>query len=212
MSENESIAESAEVNRQNRLVLLLIAGIPLTMILLASWLWYFVVEGDLDIVGMMGTANQGTLVEPPLPLHELGLRRGPAEIDLFSSGEPRWRILVAGIEGCDEACEHMLYYTRQIHTAMGKEQNRIERIFLVADADLEADWSQRLAAEHPRLKVLYTAGPVASGLAEVAAGAAQQPAYFLVDPRGWVMMYYTAEQDGKDIMADLKFLLKNSNG
>ncbi len=45
--------------RNNRLVLLMIAGIPLTMILAATWLWYFVVQGDLDIVGRLGTANAG---------------------------------------------------------------------------------------------------------------------------------------------------------
>ena len=42
----------------------LIAGIPLTMILAATWLWYFVVRGDLDLVCALGTANQGTLVQP----------------------------------------------------------------------------------------------------------------------------------------------------
>ena len=46
----------------NRMVLLLISGIPLIMILAATWLWYFVARGDLDLVGMMGTANRGALV------------------------------------------------------------------------------------------------------------------------------------------------------
>jgi hypothetical protein len=54
-----------------RAVLLLIAGIPLTMILAASWLWYFVVEGDLDLVGTLGTANHGTLVQPPRQLIDM---------------------------------------------------------------------------------------------------------------------------------------------
>ena len=49
----------------NRMVLLLIGGIPLTMILAATWLWYFVARGDLDLVSMAGTANRGTLVQPP---------------------------------------------------------------------------------------------------------------------------------------------------
>ena len=40
--------EQTDTTNNNRLVLLLIAGIPVTMILAASWLWYFVVEGDLE--------------------------------------------------------------------------------------------------------------------------------------------------------------------
>lgn len=58
-----------QINK-NRMVLLLIAGIPLTVILVATWLWYFVVNGDLNLVGMLGTANRGTLVQPPRQLDE----------------------------------------------------------------------------------------------------------------------------------------------
>jgi hypothetical protein len=35
--------------------------------------------------------------------------------------------------------------------------------------------------------------------------------YFIVDPEGWTMMYYRDQQDGKEVMADLKFLLTNSH-
>ena len=57
--------ENADNRTNNRMVLLLIAGIPVTMILGATWLWYFVVRGDLDLVGALGTANRGALVQPP---------------------------------------------------------------------------------------------------------------------------------------------------
>ena len=43
--------------RANRTVLLLIGGLPVTMILLATWLWYYVASGELDIVGLLGTAD-----------------------------------------------------------------------------------------------------------------------------------------------------------
>ncbi|HCD57154.1 MAG TPA: hypothetical protein DEQ90_17145, partial [Halieaceae bacterium] len=57
----------------SRLVILLIAGIPVIMVLAATWLWWFVARGELDIVGMLGTANRGTLLDPPRPLAEAGL-------------------------------------------------------------------------------------------------------------------------------------------
>ena len=41
---------------RNRMVMLLIGGIPLTIILVATWLWFFVVRGDLDLIGIVGTA------------------------------------------------------------------------------------------------------------------------------------------------------------
>ena len=66
-----------------------------------------------------------------------------------------------------------------------------------------------LAKDYPDLNLLYTSAPAAESLGATGAGA---PAYFIMDPAGWVILSYVAEADGKDIMADLKFLLKNSNG
>ena len=58
---------SESVNRNNgRIILLLIAGLPVTMILAASWLWFFVQRGDIDLIGAIGTANNGeySLIQP----------------------------------------------------------------------------------------------------------------------------------------------------
>ena len=111
---------------RNRMVLLLIAGIPVTMILAATWLWYFVVRGDLDLVGALGTANRGSLVQPPRQLDEPAPAVSrTARFQLSADLEPSWTMLVPGARrGCDAACEHSLYLTRQIHVAMGKEFNR----------------------------------------------------------------------------------------
>jgi len=85
-----------EENRKNnnRLVLLMIAGIPLTMILMASWLWYFVVRGDLDLVGMLGTANRGTLVQPPRQLDDVDLFEQTGVPIKYADLERRWTMLV----------------------------------------------------------------------------------------------------------------------
>ena len=66
--------ENTDNRTNNRMVLLLIAGIPVTMILGATWLWYFVVRGDLDLVGTLGTANRGALVQPPRQIDEADVR------------------------------------------------------------------------------------------------------------------------------------------
>ena len=130
------------------------------------------------------------------------------------------RIMILGGETCDETCAHLVYYTRQIHTAMGKYTNRIERVFLAEGAAPGANPLGALAEDYPELNLLYTAAPAGRTLREAVAslapaagsGAATEPSYFVVDPQGWVILGYTAEADGKDIMADLKFLLKNSSG
>ena len=41
---------------------------------------------------------------------------------------------------------------------------------------------------------------------------AEPSTWYLVDPAGWVMMTYNADISYKEVIADLKFLLKNSGG
>jgi hypothetical protein len=202
-----------EVTNRNRMKLLMIAGLPLTVILLATWLWIYVVDGEIDIVQLMGTANRGQLITPPLPLHEQTLYNASGVlVEPFTAGVPTWRILVPSTGACLQQCQQVLYYTRQIHTAMGKYKNRIERLYLAADAAETQGISVDLAQQHPNLQVLYNARPAELNLPVDSVPGGPIPVYYLVDPQGWIMMYYAADADGKDVMADLKFLLKNSNG
>ena len=63
-------AVSAE-QRRARWILILIAGIPLSMVLAATALWWAVEEGHVDIVGSVGTANHGELINPPRNVTEV---------------------------------------------------------------------------------------------------------------------------------------------
>ncbi len=191
---------------KNQMALLMIAGIPVVIILTATWLWYYVASGRLDLVAMLGTANQGALMDPPVAIEELGVVNGQGQPFKAAGERPLWRILILGGQDCDEACQQLLHYTRQIHTAMGKYRGRIERAYLAAgaapgDAPLGA-----LAEDYPSLNLLYTSAPAGESLV----AAQPEAAYFVMDPAGWVILSYRADADGKDIMADLKFLLKNS--
>ncbi len=221
----QSASKSATGNSNGRLVLLLIAGLPVTMILAASWLWFFVVRGDLDIVGMLGTANRGYLLQPPRQLAEAGLRRADGEPLVYAALEPQWTFVVVN-EGadCDGVCEHLLYLTRQIHLATGKEYNRIRRFYvsdvsargtrlvvdrLSDDRPLPADFSTYLAREHGDMLVLEGGSdPVQTLFAE---RASSPHSWYLVDPAGWIMMRYDDSVSYKDVIADLKFLLKNAS-
>ncbi len=211
--------------RNNRLVLLTIAGIPLTMILAATWLWYFVINGDLDLVGALGTANQGTLIQPPRQLDDVGLREDTGAVIKYADLPRKWTLAVANRgPACDAACERNLYLTRQIHMAMGKEFNRIDRLYLSESAPGDsrlavtemsdqrpaaADFSEFLATEHRGLLALTLApGSYASLFPEQLA---DDSTWFLIDPAGWVMMSYNGDIHYKDVISDLKFLLKNSS-
>jgi len=215
--------DTSSQTRSGRMVLLLIAGIPVTMILAATWLWFFVARGDLDLVGILGTANHGTLVQPPRQIREysiVGVDDTPFNFDQL---DPRWTFVIPASGDCLTGCERRLYLTRQIHAAMGKEQSRIRRVYLsdtpVADTKLEIhelsdgrqvppSFAQYLEKEHRGVRVLtidaQESSRLFSGLGD------SEDSWFLIDPAGWIMMSYSSGVNYKNVISDLKFLLKNS--
>ena len=211
--------------RNNRLVLLMIAGIPLTMILAASWLWYFVVKGDLDLVGALGTANRGELVQPPRQIDDIPLSEQTGAAIRYADLPRKWMLVVPNAgEDCAASCEQLLYLTRQIHIAMGKEFKRIGRLYLseqpvastaLAVANLSDQrpapdsFDALLADEHRGLRAL-TLGP-GGYQALFPEQRDDSSTWYLADPAGWVMMSYNSEVGYKDVISDLKFLLKNSS-
>ena len=229
------MSSQSETRGQGRAVLLLIAGIPLTMMLAASWLWYFVVEGDLNLVGAIGTANNGTLVAPPREVQPVVFSDDAGRPFRWSDLEPRWTLVVANAgQYCDSACERRIWFTRQIHIALGREFNRVRRVFIAdhgsATVSLESPalkpegWPanfesgtvlEYLSAGHAGLVALDTTPAVFEGLfSELSpkSGLEQEGGWYLVDPAGWVMMHFGDDLDYKAVIADLKFLLKNSGG
>lgn len=206
------------------MVLLLIAGIPVTMILTATWLWYFVVRGDLDIVGVLGTANRGVLVQPPRQIDDAVLAEPNGAAFHYANLEPRWTMLIPGSGAqCDTICEHTLYLTRQIHVGLGKEFNRVRRFYVSEtgpdDTQLTvrslsdqrpapASFAAFLAAAHRGLRPLVLEPGATDKL--FAEYRAQPSSWYLVDPSGWIMMTYNNDIPYKDVIADIKFLLKNS--
>jgi hypothetical protein len=208
----------------NRMVLLLVAGIPVMMVLGASWLWYFVVSGDLDLVGSLGTANRGALVQPPRQIADTTLLAPDGARFVYANAEPRWTMVIPVIGGrCDSICENNLYLTRQIHVALGKDFNRLRRISVSETGPQDTVLTVRelsderpapdsfatfLALEHSGLEPLVLPpGGTDQLFAEMDA---EPSSWYLVDPSGWIMMSYNKDLSYKDVIADLKFLLKNS--
>jgi hypothetical protein len=217
--------EAIEQTQKNRMTLLLIAGIPLVMVLAATWLWYFVARGDLDLVGALGTANRGTLVRPPRQLDDVELFEDNGLSFKYADLEPKWTLLVTAPGGrCELACEQSLYVTRQIHVALGKDFPRVRRFYAsegkVADTQLTVQelsdqrpvpesFAALLESEHRGIKALELGEGAYNQL--FAEHTVDPSTWYLVDPAGWIMMYYNNEVSYKDVISDLKFLLKNSS-
>lgn len=213
---------SSPATGNSRLPLLLIAGTPLIVVLAASWLWYFVLQGNLDLVSTLGTSNNGTLVTPPRQITPVRFTDDVGAAFAWQDLEPRWTMVIINRGAvCNNTCQQRLYLTRQLHIALGKEFNRVQRVLLTdnlpqavslasAPGQVTDELTDHLASQHQGLvPLVMDPSAIESYFPEIIDSDDQ---WFLVDPAGWIMMRFDDNLDYKAVMSDLKFLLKNSGG
>lgn len=204
------MTETAPTAGRNRRILFIMLGLLVFVLVASTALYRAAATGMIDLPGLMGTRNHGVLVQPPLAIAELGASTETgARLD-YSGMEPKWTLLVSVREGCDERCREALYQTRQVRLALGRDLNRVRRFLLGGEAGFGAGEREWLREEHDDLIVLRAESEAHRVLQEAVAASVERPSYYIVDPRGWVMMSYGQGQNPKDLLADLKFLLKYS--
>ncbi|SHK11383.1 hypothetical protein SAMN05216369_0492 [Marinobacter antarcticus] len=157
-----------------------------------------------------GHTNQGVLINPTVPVADLSLETlsGEPLAERFSAAqaEPQWLLLVAAGE-CDSRCEELLYLARQANIALGKNANRVSRAAVLGGitGDLAARWPTEY-----RLMERLVPAPGTTPAWPVGINPEKEPRIMLIDPFGNVMMHYGPENSGKDMLKDLKHLLKLS--
>jgi cytochrome oxidase Cu insertion factor (SCO1/SenC/PrrC family) len=161
--------------------------------------------------------NRGNLISParPLPAVELPLARDGTRAAKASDEHTKadfltgkWTLLYWGPGRCNARCRVNLYNTRQVRTALNRNMDRVQRVFIAGEGC--CDWPY-LSHEHPDL-VTVLATPAADPLlATLPAFDGIEPAaadrIYIVDPLGNVMMSYAPDAKPKGLLEDLKRLL-----
>jgi len=117
----------------------------------------------------------------------------------------KWVMVHVGPTRCDAACAWQLYLMRQTRIAQGKEQDRIERLWVVTDSGTP---DAKLLQAHPDLHVWRPAN--AAFVAQFPAAQNRVDHIYLIDPLGNLMLRFPAQADFDRMMKDLKLLLKAS--
>ncbi len=160
-----------------------------------------------------GTVNKGQLIDPPQQIDDLPLQTLDGEAWRVSEQAKRWRWIIPGYANCNEQCQKNLYLTRQVHIRLAEKSGRVERLYLLLDDHIDAATLEFIHTEHPHVPIVKApADAVKELLAQtnlppdaIAAGH-----YFLMDQEGFVMMSYTPLDQGKDLLDDIKRMLKYS--
>lgn len=151
-----------------------------------------------------GHTNYGELI-PPTPLQHLDGTLAGGEPLRLDALQGKWVMVHAGPAQCDAHCARQLYLMRQVRLTQGKDQSRIERLWVVTDAGTP---DASVVDAHPGLVVWRPADPAFAG--QFPPGGDRAGHIYLVDPLGNLMLRFPADPDHKGMMKDLKLLLKAS--
>jgi len=148
-----------------------------------------------------GRTNHGALLEPIV-----NVANETPDSEVVTRGDGHWVLIYTDRGECAKTCKDALYTIRQSRQMLGKEMDRLLRVFLHGESSPDTVF---LANEHAGLialrdedlsTLLNNKKP-----AELSAGG-----YFLMDPLGNLVMYFEPQIDPRDMVEDIKRLLKLS--
>lgn len=163
------------------LAVLLVCASPVV----ASYLTYYVIRPE-------GRRNFGELIDPQRPLPAIATATLDGKPGKMTALKDQWLLLSVAGGACDNRCEQNLYFQRQLRESLGREKERIDRVWLVNDDAPVKGALQPALASSTVLRVSPT--ELAQWL-EPAAGKHLQDHLYLVDPLGNLMMRFPADMD-----------------
>lgn len=165
---------------RRQLTLILITA---TLSLGGSYLLFFLAQ---DSSGW-GTTNNGAFVNPPLNIEDIGWQDSKGIKVPTSSDWWLWTVT----ENCTEDCAKALKNLQATHILLNREAKRVRRGF--------SNYSGNFIPENqPNLKIITIVNqPVPQGI-------------YIIDPNGNLVFRYAIVTNPKDILQDLKRLLKVS--
>jgi hypothetical protein len=198
-------ADAARRTASGRLKMLLVLAVCAAPVV-ASYFTYFVVRPE-------GRNNYADLI---LPMREI-----PSTLPLKTlDGQPvqpaslrgQWLFIVVADAACDARCEKYLYLQRQLRETLGREKDRLDKVWLITD-DAQPR-AQTLDAIRTNTEITVLRAP-ASALAAwlaPAAGHTLSEHLYIVDPLGNWMMRSPAAPEPAKLKRDVEKLLRASAG
>jgi cytochrome oxidase Cu insertion factor (SCO1/SenC/PrrC family) len=142
---NDALQADAARTRMGRwkmLFVLLICASPVV----ASYWTYYVIRPE-------GRRNYGELIEPQRPLPAVATLSLSGEAAPLTALKGQWLLLSVGGGACDAACQQRLYFQRQLRETLGKDKDRLDRVWLIQDDAAVAPTLMPAVAQATVLKV-----------------------------------------------------------
>ena len=185
-----SEAKSPASRRKGRLQLLLILLGVIGPMILATGMY------KLQFWVPEGRSYHGELIGNGQTRADLGVQ----------AQEDRWQILVTAPKECSVDCQQLVYLARQIQIGLGRDAGRASHALAMAQP-LSSEYDAKLTREYPQLQRY----PLSLTEFHKTAGDKAVPQLWIIDPHGNLVLRYDPTVKGKDLLNDLRHLLKLSN-
>jgi hypothetical protein len=189
------------VGRWKMALVLLICAAPVV----ASYFTYYVVRPD-------GRRNYGDLIVPQRPLPDVvGTTLDGRSVNLRTLKD-QWLLLSVAGGACDAACTNHLYFQRQLREGLGKDKDRLDRVWLIDDGAPVADGLLPALRDATVIRVPRAA---LQQWLQPQAGQQLEDHLYVVDPMGNWMMRFAPGVDlhtAPKIKKDLERLMRGSEG
>lgn len=185
--------------RIKMLLVLLVCAAPV----IASYFTYYVIRPQ-------GGTQHGELIVPQRPLPSaqslpLADLQGAPVVPASLRGQ--WLFIVVAGGACDALCERQLYLQRQLRETLGKNKDRVDRLWLIDDdAPVRAELQPALAG----VTALRVPRAALAQWLQAAPGHGLADHFHMVDPLGNYMMRFPAPSDATRIKRDLDRLMRAS--
>jgi cytochrome oxidase Cu insertion factor (SCO1/SenC/PrrC family) len=188
---------------RSRILFLALIALFVIPFLGAEWLYQRTREG-----GVWNTSNRGTLIKLARPLQTFSLVDQAGRQYDVERFRGHWTFAFVASNPCDEFCRKNIYHMRQVWISLGRDSNRLQRLLLLSSDEQKSDLREFLEV-YPQTDVVIDAD---NQLIQqmITANPAVEPAIMLVDPLTNIMMSFPQSMDPRDILRDLRKLLKVS--
>lgn len=193
--------ERTRRGRWKMLAVMLVCAAPVV----ASYLTYYVIRPE-------GRRAYGELVEPQRPLPSINATTLDGKKVPLPTLQGQWLLVSVAGGACDAACEQHLYLQRQLRESLGRDKDRVDWVWIVAD---NAPVREELRTAVAAATVLRVDPAQLAQWLQPAQGRQLADHLYVVDPMGHWMMRFPAAADSShaaSVRRDLERLMRGSAG
>ncbi|MBH9553240.1 SCO family protein [Inhella gelatinilytica] len=203
LNEVEKLADCDRTRRGRRMMawVVFLCALPV----LASYFTFYVIQPRGQ--------GYGDLITPSLEMPgDLALRTLSGEAVSPGELKGQWLLIVVDGGSCVGDCEQRLFMQRQLREMLGKEREKLDKLWLISDDAAVRPELLTALNQTPAFRALRVDGAALSRWLAPAAGQGQTAHLYLVDPLGRWMWRAPAQPEPARIKKDLSHLMRANAG